>query len=215
MIIVKEIGTKRYSGKMKMHVIARCSCGCEFETRKSSITSKKHPVLHCRRCAQDIINSKNRKHGDATGVKLYDRWMNMKSRVNAKTGRNFISYLSKGIIVCDEWKDYLPFKEWAINSGYKEGLELDRINNNGNYEPSNCRWVTRSIQTQNTRLLRSTNTSGYRGVSRVKSGKYISRCTVNSKRVALGTYSDILDAARAYNLCVIENKLEHPLNEIL
>ena len=58
---------------------------------------------------------------------------------------------SRGIKVCEEWKNYSNFKRWAIESGYKEGLTIDRINFNGNYEPDNCRWITQAEQVKNTR----------------------------------------------------------------
>ena len=68
---------------------------------------------------------------------------------------NFIYYCNyggRGIIICDEWlNDFKAFYEWAINNGYKEGLTIDRINNDGIYEPSNCRWITRAEQNRNQR----------------------------------------------------------------
>lgn len=57
----------------------------------------------------------------------------------------------KGDTVCDEWKQYNPFEQWAIRNGYKVGLSIDRIDSNGNYEPSNCRWATWAEQSRNTR----------------------------------------------------------------
>ena len=83
-------------------------------------------------------------------AKLYNIWLQMKKRCYRKENSNYKWYGAKGIIVCLEWHTYKTFKEWAIEKGYKEGLSIDRINNNGNYEPSNCRWVTKAEQGKNT-----------------------------------------------------------------
>ena len=88
------------------------------------------------------------KHGDK-GTRLYTIWCNMKARCNNK--KNPV-YGGKGISVCNEWANsYTVFKDWAIAEGYNDTLTIDRINSNLNYEPSNCRWVGRKIQNNNTR----------------------------------------------------------------
>ena len=83
-------------------------------------------------------------HGHSNKEKLYSVWKNIKQRC----GKN--KYY-KEIKVCDDWNDYINFRTWAINNGYKDGLTIDRINNSGNYEPSNCRWVDNFVQANNKR----------------------------------------------------------------
>jgi hypothetical protein len=90
------------------------------------------------------------KHGLAKKTKLYGVWVMMKQRCYNYNNKNFYSYGGRGIIVCNEWKnDYLNFHNWAFSNGYADGLSIDRIDVNGNYEPSNCRWVDNNIQANN------------------------------------------------------------------
>lgn len=82
--------------------------------------------------------------------KLRGVWATMKSRCYLKTNEKFSNYGKRGIVVCDEWKtNFKAFKSWAVENGYQEGLTLDRIDVNGNYCPSNCRWVTNKVQQNN------------------------------------------------------------------
>ena len=84
----------------------------------------------------------NKKHG-LCKHDLYSRWLKMKARCNTV-------YKKNGIKICDEWQnDFINFYNWSINNGYKKELTLDRIDNKKNYEPSNCRWVSMKIQSNN------------------------------------------------------------------
>jgi hypothetical protein len=83
---------------------------------------------------------------------LYARWKGMKVRCYNKNAIQYCDWGGRGIIICDEWKNnFKTFYDWAITSGYKKELHLDRINNDGNYEPTNCRFVTQAQNNKNKR----------------------------------------------------------------
>lgn len=85
--------------------------------------------------------------------KLYFVYNSMKDRCKNKNTKNYKNYGGRGIRVCDEWNNsYEFFLKWALSNGYREGLQLDRIDNNGNYSPENCRWVSCKQNLNNTRM---------------------------------------------------------------
>ena len=93
------------------------------------------------------------RHGDAIAgnkAPLYDVWAAMKQRCYNANDSHYESYGGRGISVCEEWKnDYVPFRAWAMLSGYGAGVEIDRINNDGDYEPGNCRFIPRVKNARN------------------------------------------------------------------
>lgn len=89
-------------------------------------------------------------HG-MSGTRLYSIWRDMKNRCNGLKERDKKNYFERGITYCIEWEHFESFRDWALSNGYLENLTLDRINNDGNYEPKNCRWITRAEQNLNTR----------------------------------------------------------------
>lgn len=94
-------------------------------------------------------NKNNLKHG-MRNSRIYNIWRSMRQRCNNPNCKNFHNYGGKGITVCDEWKNsFEAFCEWAMKSGYEEGLTIDRIETDGNYEPGNCRWTSQKVQQNN------------------------------------------------------------------
>lgn len=147
-------------------------------------------------------------------TRLYRIWQNVKTRCSNPNCEKYKYYGDKGITICDDWKNnFASFEEWSLKNGYKENLTIDRIDNNKNYEPSNCRWVDWNIQRRNTRKIMSTNTSGYRGVIWHKQNKkWRARIYYNNKKHSLGCFDTKEEAGKAYDVHIIVNNLEHTKN---
>lgn len=128
----------------------------------------------------------------------YRTWHNLKRRVDSKKGHAYKHYASRGIKVCDRWRN--SFKSFYEDMGPRpEGMTLDRIDNDGDYEPANCRWADWSTQATNKRLS-SASSSGYPGVHRHKKARWPSyrwhaQVTVGGKRIRLGYFHLPEDAA--------------------
>ena len=91
----------------------------------------------------------NYKHGEIH-TRLYNVWSMMKQRIFNPKASGYKNYGGRGITICNEWLEFIPFRDWALNNGYAEGLQIHR-ENNGNYEPDSCRWVTRTENLRHTR----------------------------------------------------------------
>lgn len=144
------IGVKRYyltcievaERKRNARLVCQCECG-----NKITIVAYSFGVTRSCGCYRSISHKEKVNYiGDDRATILYSKWLSMRRRVNNPNEQNFKYYGGKGIKIAAEWDDFLVFKKWAIDNGYEPHLTLDRIDPNGNYEPSNCRWVTWEVQ---------------------------------------------------------------------
>ena len=202
------------SNKKTRFGIYKCGfCGTNFKAIISHIKSKNTKSCGCYKKRR---NEESHKTHGLKYTRLYNIWGCMKKRTLNPKNKQYNDYGGRGITICDEWKnDFMSFYNWAMENGYSDKLSIDRIDNDGNYEPSNCRWTIKTIQQRNRGIYKN-NTSGYKGVSYHKgSNKYTAQIGVNKKYIYLGSYLNIIEGAIAYNNYIIENNLEgFILNEI-
>jgi len=143
--------------------LCKCDCGNLIKVRDCHLKSGDTKSCGCLNREKAKKHAKelkviNTKHGDASNgkkTKLYNSWCGMKDRCFNSRASNFTYYGHRGISVYKEWvENYSIFKAWALQNGYKEGLVIDRIDSNGDYEPSNCHWITASENVRKSSIAR-------------------------------------------------------------
>ena len=141
------VGFERHiskSGEKSWYWKVKCDCGNEKYMSPWNITSGKN--ISCG-CVRKSIGKENKKHGEVN-TRLYMIWGRMIERCSSD-GERYKRYHGRGIKVCEEWKQYKVFSKWARLNGYKDNLSIERINNNGDYCPENCKWIEQPLQARN------------------------------------------------------------------
>lgn len=128
-----------------------CVCDCGATKTISSSNLRYGTSRSCGCLARELNSQRSKTHG-MSDTRLFNIWSGMRTRCYNKSDYHYKWYGARGITICDDWKnDFQAFYDWSMQNGYKEDLSIDRIDNDGNYCPGNCRWITHHEQSYNTR----------------------------------------------------------------
>jgi hypothetical protein len=145
-VLGPEFSVPSDRGRRDVLLVCECDCGVVRVVMRQSLLSRRSSSCECRKWEVRT------KHGHTSGgrpTRLYRVWRAMLSRVLLKEHRSWKRYGGRGISVHPEWLDFVAFAKWATENGYSDRLQIDREDNDGNYEPSNCRFVTPKVNCKN------------------------------------------------------------------
>lgn len=154
MILLKELDRRAVgsNGNKTRFALFECEhCGKQVEKQKNNGLRD----FSCGCARYELTSKSNAIHGDSNSnaeyYNLWSTWRNMRDRCNRSTNKDYQYYGGKGIVVCNEWNDYLEFKKWSILNDYtlNGNLQIDRIDGNKDYSPDNCRWVDAKTNQRN------------------------------------------------------------------
>lgn len=211
---VSDSAYRKYGLQNTRYINVKCRCGHIFETQISPLLNGRTKSCGCLRIKSFV--EMNTTHG-MYGTHMYRTWRCMKDRTQNANIPNYERYGKRGIQVFPPWiHDFQLFLDYvsALPNYGKQGYTLDRINNDGNYEPGNLRWTTRHIQATNKKERQKNNTSGHTGIVKADNS-WVAVIKIMGKNKYLGQFKTKEQAVRARNNYIIANGLfEYKIQEV-
>lgn len=188
--------------------LCKCECGNTTEVSSQSLRTGHTKSCGCYRRSGMFFTTHRLSRSP-----LYTVWCAIKARCNNNNNQAWYRYGGRGIKICEKWDDPETFIEWAVSAGWKPGLQIDREDNDGDYCPENCRFVTPVVNNHNRSPIKSNNKSGYCGVRFIKHlNKFQSSIGHKLNRSQyLGLYATAEEAVRVRDQFIIDNNLPHKL----
>jgi hypothetical protein len=185
-----------------------CKCDCGNVATVLGFLLKNGTTQSCGCYRSEQLKKRMTTHGGSVNEpKIYSVWNSMIQRTTNPKAINYVDYGGRGITVCEEWKEFIPFRDWALSSGYATNLKIERVNGDLGYSPDNCVWETSTAQSRNRRPHKNT-ASKFMGVSFYKKlQKWQATIGINRKLIHLGYFLTEAEAAEARDKYVHEHKL--------
>lgn len=193
---IKYIKESDKMGGKKRRAVFLCICGNEFDCIIDSVSRGNTKSCGCKTI--EFRSESNSTHGMCK-TRAYEMWTRIKDRCYNKNNKRYADWGGRGIDVCEEWlSSFNSFYEWFEENQYKEGLQIDRIDNNKGYSPENCRFTTPQLNSRNKRV-RKDSSLGVSGVTfDKKASKYRVRINLDDKsRKNIGFFNDFFEACCA------------------
>lgn len=201
--VISDLGMRDVgkNGRGRFAIVECPHCNRQYEADANKYKHKQPYSCGCKASELKSKNSGKKTHG-GVGTRLYTIWEGMRRRCLRPSKKEFMTY--NNISIIQDWNDFAVFRTWAEANGYSDNLSIDRIDGTGDYEPDNCRWVTKSVQASNKAKKKSKVLP--KGVHR-NGNNFSAIITVDKKKISLGTFKTIDGARNRYNDFIKENKL--------